>query len=247
MKKAVLLFVSVLAVGSIFVLPPIRQNPHYHDFANHAEHYRIVNFWNVVSNAAFLLVALAGWHALQLGDEAEETWKKTCVRVLLLGIGFTAFGSAYYHWHPSDARLLWDRLPMTIVFMCVFTLTIGERIDARLASRLLWPLLILGIASVFDWRWTGDLRLYAVVQFYPLLAVPLMLLLLPAGATSVPAQWGMIGFYGLAKLAEMFDSTLQNTVPAGAHAWKHLFAATGLLLYTQALIRTSRSDKQTTS
>ena len=247
MKKAVLLFGSILAVGSIFALPPISQNPRYHDFANHAEHFGIVNFWNVISNAAFLLVALAAWHALRLGDEAEEIWKKNSVRVLLLGIGLTAFGSAYYHWQPSDARLLWDRLPMTIVFMCVFTLTIGERIDARLASRLLWPLLVLGIASVFYWRWTGDLRLYALVQFYPLLAVPLMLLFCPAGATSVAAQWGMIGCYGLAKLAEMFDSKWQNAVPAGAHAWKHLFVATGLLLYTQALIRTSRSDKQTTS
>ena len=151
MKKAVLLFVSFLAVGSIFALPPIRQNPHYHDFANQAEHYGIVNFWNVISNAAFLLVALAGWHALQRG-EAKETWKRRCVRILLVGIGFTAFGSAYYHLQPSDASLLWDRLPMTIVFMCVFTLTIGERIDARLGGRLLWPLLSLGIASVLYWR-----------------------------------------------------------------------------------------------
>ena len=246
MKKAALLFVSILAVGSIFALPPISQNPHYHDFANQAEHFGIPNFWNVASNIPFLLVALAGWHSLRSG-EAGESCKRVCVRMLLLGIAFTACGSADYHWQPSDVRLLWDRLPMTVVFMCVFILTVGERIDSRLASHLLWPLLVLGVASVFYWRLTGDLRLYAVVQFYPLLAVPLMLLLFPAGPTSVAAQWAMIGFYALAKLAELLDSRLQDAVPAGAHAWKHLFAATGLLLYTQALIRTNRSDKQTTS
>jgi len=43
----------------------------------------------------------------------------------------------------------------------------------------------------------------------------------------------MIAFYGVAKIAEFADSRL--AVPFGAHAWKHVSAALGLFVYTQAL------------
>ncbi len=242
MKKITLLLLSVSTIAAVFVIPPISQNQHYHKFANQVEYFGIVNFWNVVSNLAFLLVAVAGCR--RLGSPAlTEGRRRTCYALLLAGIAFTAFGSAYYHWQPSDARLVWDRLPMTIVFVCVLTMSIGERIDARVGSNLLLPLLILGVSSVIYWRWTGDLRPYAIVQFYPLVAVPLMLLLFPAGSTSLPAQWGMIACYGLAKLAEMLDGNSLATMPGGAHAWKHVFAALGLLLYTQAFGRQEDSKR----
>lgn len=31
-----------------------------------------------------------------------------------LGVASTAFGSAYYHLKPDDARLVWDRLPVRV-------------------------------------------------------------------------------------------------------------------------------------
>lgn len=234
MKKLTLLLLTISAVAAVFILPPISQNPHYHNFANQAQYIGIPNFWNVVSNLAFLFVAAAGCH-LHSSLTLHEPWKRRCFTVLLLGIALTAFGSAYYHWHPTDARLVWDRLPMTIVFMSVLAFTIGDRIDSRLGSKLLLPLLILGVTSVLYWRWTGDLRPYAVVQFYPLIAVPLVLLLFREGSMSLAAQWGMIGFYGLAKLAEMLDGSAIASLPGGAHAWKHVFAALGLWAYTRSM------------
>jgi hypothetical protein len=236
MKRLVLLaLLTVVALGAVWLLPPIQQSQSYHNFAHRTEYLGIANFWNVISDVAFLFVAAAAWPRLN-SQMLHEPWKRTCFRVLLLGIALTAFGSAYYHWQPTDARLLWDRLPMTIVFMCVLTLTIGEQVNPHLATALLWPLLVIGALSVFYWRFTGDLRPYIVVQFYPLIVVPLMLCFPKHTApTSLGAQWGMIACYGFAKAAEMFDSRLLQVVPGGAHAWKHIFAALGLLIYTQAV------------
>ena len=68
---------------------------------------------------------------------------------------------------------------MTVAFMGLFASTIGERIDFRAGLWLLWPLVWLGLASVYSWhtseqRGAGDLRLYYFVQFYPMVAIPLM-------------------------------------------------------------------------
>ena len=43
-------------------------------------------------------------------------------------------------------------------------------------ERASYAILLCGVPSVVWWRLSGDLRLYAIVQFYPMLALPLMLL-----------------------------------------------------------------------
>ena len=85
----------------------------------------IPNFLDVVSNAGFLLVGLVGLWWLAAGrrtstpagfTQSSERW---AYGVFFLGVILTGFGSAWYHWQPSDATLVWDRLPMTLVFMSV--------------------------------------------------------------------------------------------------------------------------------
>jgi hypothetical protein len=96
------------------------------------------------------------------------------------------------------------------------------------------PLLMVGLLSVIYWRFSGDLRPYILVQFYPLILIPVLLCFSKRdGVTSLAAQWGMIACYVLAKAAEMVDGRV--AIPAGAHAWKHIVAAVGLLLYTQSI------------
>ena len=235
-KFALLTTLTFITLSGIWLMPPIHQSQAYHQFANHTEHLGIANFWNVISNLAFLLVAAVAWPHLR-SPLLCERWKRNCFRALLVGIALTTFGSAYYHLRPCDASLVWDRLPMTIVFMSVLSFTMGDRIDSRLSERLLWPLLAIGGLSVIWWRFSGDLRLYVAVQFYPLIAVPVMLCMRgPKATTGLAAQWGMIAFYGAAKAAEMLDGRFLG-VPGGAHAWKHVFSAAGLLIYTQAIPR----------
>jgi hypothetical protein len=71
----------------------------------------------------------------------------------------------------DDVRLVWDRLPMTIVFMSLLAALVAERINVRVGVWLMPFLLFIGVASVLQWRVSelraaGDLRFYAAVQLY---------------------------------------------------------------------------------
>lgn len=39
-----------------------------------------------------------------------ELYGWTC---FYIGVALVAFGSSYYHLEPNDARLVWDRLPVS--------------------------------------------------------------------------------------------------------------------------------------
>jgi hypothetical protein len=67
--------------------------------------------------------------------------------VLFCGLILTAAGSAYYHLAPDNARLVWDRLPMTMVFMSLVAAIVMERIDLRAGLVLLPILLLVGAAG----------------------------------------------------------------------------------------------------
>lgn len=124
---------------------------------------------------------------------------------------------------------------MTLGFMGVFSAAIGERIHSKAGLLLLAPFLVLGILSVEVWRrgeltGVGDLRFYGLVQFYPMVALPLVLLLYPARYTKAWAMWAMIGCYALAKVFELADPAIYNWtahVVAG-HPLKHLAGAAAL-------------------
>lgn len=124
--------------------------------------------------------------------------------------------------------LFWDRLPMTIVFMSLLAITIGERISLRAGRRLLPVLLALGAGSLLYWIWgelagAGDLRVYGLVQFFPLVAIPLMLLLFPPRYTRAGDLLVALGWYALAKIFEALDA---RVFAAGGlvsgHTLKHL-------------------------
>jgi hypothetical protein len=236
-------FVSlgIVALGSVFCLPPIAQDPGYHAFADDRTMLGVPNFLNVASNLPFLAVGVLGLALLLRRDavgpagpvrERAERWP---LQVLFAGVALAAFGSAYYHLAPDNDRLVWDRLPMTVAFMGLFASIIGERIGVRAGTWLLGPLVWLGFASVINWhmgerRDAGDLRLYGFVQFYPLLAIPLLLWLFPARYTCSGYVFVALGWYLLAKVLETgpVDHGLFNLggVLSG-HTLKHLSAALG--------------------
>jgi ceramidase len=213
-----LIAASAILTIAAFVrfVPPIAQDQTYHFFADNRTVLGIANFWNVASNLPFAVMGCLGLWKLRGAFD----------RVLFNGVLLTFFGSAYYHLAPSDSRLVWDRLPMSLVFMallaCVAT---GERnsrfTHALLASLLLASIVICGIASVLWWSLTNDLRFYVLVQFGPLLIL-------------VPALWfvrdarylaAVLTFYALAKLAEYYDRAIFSGLPISGHSLKHVFAA----------------------
>jgi hypothetical protein len=215
---------------------PIPQAVAYHQFADARTLWGLRNFGNVVSNAPFALVGLLALGTLAYwvrrpAPGVQTRFELVAFALFFVGVFLTAFGSGYYHLEPSNPRLFWDRLPMTIGFMSLLAITIGERIDRRAGAWLLAPLLLAGAASVVLWQRSeqaghGDLRFYLLVQFAPLVTIPLMLWLFPAKYTRTGDLLVALGFYALAKVLEVAD---QRVYSAGhlvsGHTLKHLSAA----------------------
>ena len=129
---------AVLAATAMFVLvPAVPQDLGYHTFADErplplCAGCGIPNAQNVVTNAPFFFVGLAGmrmvwsadtmWgidlgpapEALSLGADMATQGERLAWFTYFAGIFLTSLGSAYYHWRPNSPRLFWDRLPMTI-------------------------------------------------------------------------------------------------------------------------------------
>ena len=227
------LFLVVAAMaGSLTVLlflPPILQNQGYHEFADARRVAGVPNFWNVVSNIPFMAVGAVG--LVRCRDDVATT-------IIFGSIFLTGIGSSYYHWSPDDGTLFWDRLPMALSFMAILAGTIRERVSAKAGVILLWPLLAIGVLSLLVWRWSGDLRLYGWVQFFPVVTLPLMFLLLPPKYTGTGYWVVAATLYVLAKLLEYFDVAIYSIghVVSG-HTLKHLAAAAAcfaILRYFQA-------------
>jgi hypothetical protein len=200
------------------LLPPIPQYQDYHQFADQRAWLGIPNFWNVTSNIPFVAVGAAGLWRFH---------KNPTIVVIFSGILLTGFGSSFYHWDPTDSTLFWDRLPMTLCFMAILAVTIEDRVDGRLGAALLWPLVTIGVFSLLLWRWTDDLRLYAWVQFFPCLALPLLFVLFPPRHTGTIYWLIAAALYALAKLFEFYDREIYSAlVVVSGHTLKH-FAAAG--------------------
>ena len=154
----------------------------------------------------------------------------------LLWLTPVGVGSAYYHWEPNNERHVWDRLPLAVAFMALFAIIIAERIDRRVGMWLFVPLMALGGGTVLYWHWTevwgrGDLRPYLLVQLYPMLAVPAILLLFPARYSRTADLFGCLAWYAGAKGLELLDSPIysQGQIVSG-HTLKHLVAAVSAYL-----------------
>ena len=165
--------------------------------------------------------------------------------VAFAGIVLTALGSAYYHLAPDDARLFWDRLPMTIVFGSLLAAVIAERIDQAAGRILLVPLVLAATASAVFWRATGDLRPYIVAQFFPVVGIPLLLGLFPARYTGAAYWAGLILWYGAAKAVEALDAPIYSLghIVSG-HSLKHLAAAAGTWWLVRMLKRRKPVGKE---
>ncbi len=233
-----LLAVTALAVVAVYtLLPPIGQDPAYHDLADRRVVLGIPRFGDVVSNLAFTIVGLAGLGAVFRGWFAVPPLaplERMPFAAFFLGVALVGPGSAWYHLEPNTTTLFWDRLPMTVAFMGLVAAVIADRIDARRGAGWGLALLILaGAASVVGWslgeaRGAGDLRAYILVQFYPLIGIPLVLWAFPV-STRVHGRHiaAAVVLYALAKLGELYDQqifALTGELVSG-HTLKHLVAA----------------------
>jgi hypothetical protein len=224
--------IAILMLG----LPPIPQSASYHQFADQRRWLGVPNFGNVVSNIPFAIIGFWGlWFLLKSQPEKLKhifvnARERRPYVLAFVGLLFTAFGSAYYHLAPNNARLVWDRLPMTLVFSSLVAAVIMERISVEAGLKLLPLLIAVAAGSVLQWYYDevhghGDLRVYAAVQLYSALVL-LMALLLKSRYSRSYDFAAVAGFYLLAKIFELTDRyILEHTHAVSGHTLKHLAAA----------------------
>jgi len=234
--------VTAAAIAAAFWIAPIPQDPAYHDFADRRFLCGTPNFWNVFSNLSFLLIGAFGLSRLR---NLPAGAPRTPYLVFCVGVVFVGLGSAYYHYAPDTQTLVWDRLPMTVAFMALFAMVLSDRVSARLGAQLLWPLIAVGVASIGYWYWTelqgrGDLRAYGLVQFLPMLLIPLLLLISPGKGLQGAWLWGTLGTYALSKVAEYFERGIYSAIGLSGHSIKHFLASLAVLWAVFAVLRWRR-------
>lgn len=228
------------------MLEPIRQDQRYHDFADGRDWLGIANAGDTLSSLAFLGVGVAGlvflWrcrHGSRHFETVSEMYAYGLLFAAMVGIGI---GSAYYHLAPNDARLVWDRLPMSIAFTSLLAAVISERINRALGVYLLPALVLLGVGSVGYWAAFHDLRPYALVQFGSMALMLIFVVRLPSRYTRGRLFLAALALYAIAKLCELYDREIYQLGEwIGGHTVKHLVAAlAGYVILWQLKVRVPR-------
>lgn len=235
-ERLVKLCLAALAITAAFFIlkKPISQDEDYHDFADTKKIWGIPNGMDVLSNIAFVLPGFSGLLFIGTVTLKEGNLENYAPYIVFFaGLFLTGFGSAWYHLKPDNKTLVWDRIPMTIAFAGFFCSVLSEQAGTYAGNVTLIPLLVAGIASVLYWSWgeskgSGDLRPYGLVQFLPMILVPLILFMYGASADYWPYIATLLGFYALAKVFESLDDLIysKGNLVSG-HTLKHIAAGFG--------------------
>jgi hypothetical protein len=249
LKASVPVALAALAAAWGLFAPPLAQSQAYHLFADTRALVSIPNAADTLSNLAFLLVGSLGlaflWRERAAGGsgrfasprEMRPWW------VFFSGVALTSAGSAWYHLAPDDARLVWDRLPMTVAFMSLLAAVVSERVSVRAGNALLVPLVALGVASVVWWRWSElagfeNLRPYMAVQFGSIAVILAIAALYRSRYTHGGVIFALAAFYAVAKVLETYDREVFGLLRVmSGHTAKHLAAAAGIYLLVVSLER----------
>ena len=241
-RLKIIVAITAVSIIAVFSMDPIAQDPAYHHFADRRGTLNIPNIYNILSSLPFVIIGIMGMRLVALGRASGGLVELQAVYMTFFaGVFLTGFGSVYYHYHPDNQTLLWDRLPMTIAFMALFSAVVGENISSQLALKLFIPLLLSGIASAIYWYISelnghGDLRAYVLVQLLPILLIPLILWLFNSRLNGNKYIWGIITAYALSKITEFFDARIYSTLDViSGHTLKHLLAAFATFIFYRAL------------
>ena len=160
------------------LLGPLPQDPAFHLFADVRTCFgAIPRAGDVLTNLAILA---AGGYGLAMRSRFDVTPdERPAADLVIVGAFLTAAGSAYYHWDPRNATLVWDRLPMMLTIPPILVLVLADRLNPAFARRALVPITVFAVASVVWWAVSEalgeeDVRLYLIVRV--MLAVTILLL-----------------------------------------------------------------------
>ena len=218
LTRHVLIGALCLMVVALLAIGPIEQVQWYHDFADDRTFLGIPNTLDVLSNLAILIPGLMGLRMLN-GDEEWLIW-----RTVFAGVSLTALGSVWYHLSPDDTTMIWDRLPMTVVFAGITSLAIWDRLDTGLGMRVHLPLVLIGLSSIILWVISGDLRPYMFVKHLPIMVVVVLLLTTTSKRYDSIHYTAVLCLFILATAFELADEAVYDLLGFSGHTIKHILA-----------------------
>lgn len=232
-RLAAVIGLTAISFLQLCIYPSIPLSPSDYEFADQRILFGIPNAIDVLSNVLFLIVGVWGLKFLLSATSASSFLDKRERLPYLLffaGVTFTGVGSAYYHLAPSDSRLPWDLLALSVAFMSLLAATIVDRISLRGGRALLPVLLLFGIAGVGYWRvgelhGLGDYKFYLFTQYFAVIAIAVIIVLFPPRYTHTRELFYGFVFYVLAKILELLDYRIYShgRIISG-HTLKHLSA-----------------------
>ena len=244
LRYILLILIPLVIAAVLYLLGPVGQPQSYHLFADDRVLWGIPRLADVASNSIYLLFGGAG---LAYCIEARPSGALYAWTAFFFGVTAAGLGSAWYHWSPNDATLVWDRLPMTIAFTGAFVALYSEFVAPRVGPFLLVPALLVGLGTVVYWRGTGDLRFYLALQVL-VLACSFVILL------AFECRYGQKRFlilalacYLLGVLFEQLDHQVFDWTGAlvSGHTLKHLLTGLApLCVYIALRTRPSREAEQ---
>ena len=215
---------------------PVPQWASYHAFADDRGWLGLPHAANVLSNLPFAVIGLWAWRRLRRAPPAARGAGTAAWSLFACAVACTAFGSAFYHWAPTNFTLVFDRLPIAWACAALTCAFLAERVAPAWGRATPLALAMVAASVSVAWWWfseqagAGDLRPYLFVQFLPMLLVPLALLLKlgdgQRGLVGAAAWWTVLALYAVAKGFEAADhAVLAHLQLASGHTLKHLFAA----------------------
>ena len=111
---------SGVSVMVLILVPPIAQDPGFHNFSDQKKFIGIPHFWNVMTNIPFLALGIMGLvkiHKHKLQGMLPDLYKAYIA--FFTGLILIGLGSGYYHLDPSNSTLVWDRMQLQFL-LCRF-------------------------------------------------------------------------------------------------------------------------------
>jgi len=240
-KGWIFIVLALFAVIFIFSSSPIYDPINVHVYADNRTFFGIPNFNDVIFSLLFFILGLMGlW---KIGHQ-NKTLQTSIWMIFFLAIVGLALGSGYYHLAPSDERLFWDRLSISTAFMALLAGVLSERISLTVSKKVAPFLILAGISSVFYWGFTRDIRFYLLVQYFSIVALPLLCVCFPKKGDRY--IYGVTIFYIVAKVVESYDAQIFNLTHQfiSGLTLKQLAAATGVyFIYRKSVMAYNKAKK----
>ena len=242
--KRLLVHLPLLVTVSLCVLMlaygPIAQLAHYHEFADQTVWAGVPHAGDVLSNIGFAVVAC--WGILRLWPMQGEAAGRSGYRLFLVGVLLTSVGSGMYHLAPDDARLVWDRLPISLACAGLLAAVRAESLGKPDSRRDAFWFGLFAVFGVAWWNFTaqfgvGDLRPYLLLQILPLILIPIWQFNHGAPRRDRIAFGCALALYVAAKFAELGDHALFAAFGfISGHTIKHLLASAAAAVLVARLV-----------